>query len=68
MMTKGIRGIGRQRQAEDCSPGITQIKGDLRKIFFSKLRKLSLDSSLQLCGDEKASFSFFFSPLFFTCE
>lgn len=67
-MTKGIRGIGRQSQAEDCSPGITQIKGDLHKAFFSKLRKLSLDSSLRLCGDEKASFSFFFSPLFFTYE
>lgn len=50
-MTKGIRGIGRQTQAENCSPGITQIKGDLHKIFFSKLRKLSLGSSLWLCGD-----------------
>lgn len=50
-MTKGIRRIGRQTQAENCSPGITQIKGDLHKIFFSKLRKLSLGSSLWLCGD-----------------
>lgn len=63
MMTRGIRGIGRQAQAENRLPGISQIKGDLQKVFFSKLRKLGLDSSSWLCGDDKASFSLFF-PFF----